>query len=108
MRTDPRIACANERQRLLWALIHDGLAHPLMALTGYCKAAVAFHDYTSHKAWPRTPKRRKGLLHRTLTPEYAEMIGDELRSQGRPFCITAEPHHHEDGKRFYIYEVEEL
>lgn len=57
MRTDPRAACANAEEKLAWALIHDGLAHPLMALTGYCRPAVAFHDWTSKKAWPRPTTR---------------------------------------------------
>ncbi|WLE58354.1 hypothetical protein GIY62_14590 [Burkholderia plantarii] len=53
MRTDPRAACANARERLLWALLHDGIAHPLMAITNYSSAAVRFHDFTSRRAWPR-------------------------------------------------------
>ena len=108
MRTDPRGACANEHQRLLWALVHDGLAHPLMALTGWSKWSLRFHDWTSHKAWPRVEPRRKGIIHRTLVFEHAQAVGDELRRQGCPFCTTAEPHYHEDGKIFYVYEVEQL
>lgn len=53
MRTDPRKACANQEEKLLWALIHDGIAHPLMALSLFSGWAVAFHDWTSKKAWPR-------------------------------------------------------
>lgn len=109
MRTDPRCACANERQRLLWALVHDGLAHPLMALAGWPRWALRFHDWTSHKAWPRAQKRHgKGIIHRTLVFEQAQMVENELRRQGCPFCTTAEPHYHDDGKIFYIYEVEKL
>jgi len=52
MRTDPRIACANGPERWHWAFIHDALAHPLMALTGYSGWALAFHNYTSRRAWP--------------------------------------------------------
>ena len=54
MKRDPNAACANAEQRLWWAVLHDAVAHPLMALTGYCALAVRFHDYTSRKAWPRS------------------------------------------------------
>jgi hypothetical protein len=52
MRTDPRIACANEKERWGWAFLHDALAHPLMAFTGYCRWSLAFHNFTSRRAWP--------------------------------------------------------
>ncbi|WP_182341954.1 hypothetical protein [Comamonas koreensis] len=53
MKTDPRKGCANERELWLWAAIHDLLAHPLMVLTWYSRPALWFHDFTSHRAWPR-------------------------------------------------------
>lgn len=53
MMTDPRAACGNARELMGWAILHDLVAHPLMALTLYSKPAMAFHDFTSHKAWPR-------------------------------------------------------
>lgn len=53
MRTDPRAACANASERLGWAVLHDLLAHPLMALTNWARWALAFHDWTSVRAWPR-------------------------------------------------------
>lgn len=53
MRTDPREACANETEKLGWALIHDLVAHPFMALTGYSQLSLRFHDWTSLKSWPR-------------------------------------------------------
>lgn len=79
MRTDPRKACANEKQLLLWAIIHDLVAHPLMALTGYSAASLRFHDVTSRRAWPRdtrtpatailVPSDRFGMLRvRALQP----------------------------------------
>lgn len=120
MRTDPRDACANERQRLLWALIHDGLAHPLMALTGYCKAAVAFHDWTSHKAWPRIPEQLVAQLDplrmgkpysmrvESLDRDFVEQVAERWHRKGCPFCLTSEPHYHADGKIYYIYKLEEL
>jgi hypothetical protein len=53
MRTDPRKACGNEKELLFWAFVHDAIAHPLMALTGWSKFSLRFHNYTSHYAWPR-------------------------------------------------------
>jgi hypothetical protein len=53
MRTDPRKACANARERFWWALLHDAVAHPLMGLTNWSSWAVRFHDWTSRYAWPR-------------------------------------------------------
>ena len=40
---------------LLWGLLHDGLAHPLMAITGYSRMSLRFHTWTSRKAWPCLP-----------------------------------------------------
>lgn len=57
MKTDPRAACANTEERLLWALVHDGVAHPLMALTNFSRLSLRFHDYTSARAWPRPQPR---------------------------------------------------
>lgn len=53
MKTDPNKACQNREERLFWAVLHDAVAHPVMALSGYAGWAMKFHDYTSHKAWPR-------------------------------------------------------
>lgn len=53
MRTDPRAACANEKELLGWAVVHDLLAHPFMAITNYSALSMRFHDWTSYKAWPR-------------------------------------------------------
>lgn len=53
MRTDPNQACQNEKQRFWWALLHDFLAHPLMALFGYPVWSLKLHDFTSNRAWPR-------------------------------------------------------
>lgn len=54
MRTDPRVACEKpEVERVGWAVLHDLLAHPFMALTGYSRAALNFHNWTSLLAWPR-------------------------------------------------------
>lgn len=110
MRTDPRVACANERQRFWWAVLHDLVAHPLMALTGWSKWALRLHDWTSHRAWPRKPAPRQPLrfAHRTLDFEYAHALGMALRAKRCPFCTTAEPHYHEDGKIYYVYTVELL
>ena len=53
MMTDPRKACGNTEQLLLWAFVHDLIAHPFMAITFWSKPALKFHDWTSNKAWPR-------------------------------------------------------
>lgn len=53
MKIDPLNHCTKFRQSLPWAIIHDLLAHPLMALTGYSCTSIKFHNYTSHKAWKR-------------------------------------------------------
>jgi len=53
MKTDPSKACRNEQQRFFWAFVHDFLSHPLMALSGWSKWSLAFHDWTSQRAWPR-------------------------------------------------------
>lgn len=79
MRTDPRKACENEKQLLVWAIIHDLIAHPFMALTLYWRVSLRLHDWTSQRAWPRNtaiapfeiavvPSDRWGLLLVTRTP----------------------------------------
>ncbi|MFM0013710.1 hypothetical protein [Paraburkholderia sediminicola] len=78
MRTDPRKACANEKQLFGWAVVHDLIAHPLMVLTAYSRLSIAIHDATSLRAWPRDtrpafdpvwiPSDRFGLLRITETP----------------------------------------
>lgn len=34
-----------------WALLHDAVAHPVMALSGYAGWAVRFHQWTGRRAW---------------------------------------------------------
>ena len=53
MKIDPNKHCIKYRQSLLWAIIHDLIAHPFMSLTLYSKPAIEFHNYTSHRAWKR-------------------------------------------------------
>lgn len=53
MKTDPNEHCTKYEQCLGWAMVHDLIAHPVMALTCYCNLAVRFHDWTSRKAWRR-------------------------------------------------------
>jgi hypothetical protein len=51
MKLDPNKWCINFEQHLGWALIHDCVAHPLMALTLYkVQIFLDFHNYTSQKA----------------------------------------------------------
>lgn len=53
MKTDPNKGCKNVTEKLGWAIVHDLVAHPLMAVTRYSNLSMRFHNYTSHKAWPR-------------------------------------------------------
>lgn len=67
MRTDPRVACANAEERCGWALLHDFVAHPLMALTFWSKPSLRFHDWTSRRAWPRSlPELRATVRVQTV------------------------------------------
>lgn len=104
MRTDPRKACANEKESWLWAILHDGIAHPLMALTNYSIASVALHDYTSQKAWPRKPKDRPaktGLAYWTASAAEAEFWRQSMIKQGLSVWSRSTPLG--DGK--FHYEV---
>lgn len=60
MKTDPNQACANAEERWGWALVHDLIAHPLMALFGWHGWTLQFHDYTSRRAWPRDLSAKPG------------------------------------------------
>jgi len=44
MRTDPRKACKNAKEKFFWAFIHDFFAHPFMAITLYSEWSITFHD----------------------------------------------------------------
>jgi hypothetical protein len=52
MKPDPIDACANLDERFGWAVAHDLIAHPLMALSGYSAWSLRFHNWTSRRAWP--------------------------------------------------------
>jgi len=55
MKLDPNEYCVVYEQSIIWALIHDILAHPLMALTLYkVELFINFHNFTSAKAWKRS------------------------------------------------------
>lgn len=56
MRTDPNEACTNTREDFFWAFVHDAISHPLMAVSLYSDWSLRFHNWTSHRAWPRSPK----------------------------------------------------
>lgn len=56
---DPNGTCKDPPESALWCLVHDGAAHPLLVLTGYCRWAVRFHDWTSWKAWPSNRYRSR-------------------------------------------------
>lgn len=102
MRTNPRKACANEEERLFWALVHDGIAHPLMAVTLFSAWSVWFHDWTSRRAWPRRARygEVRGII-RTSVRDFAEMWARKHRERGIPFCLASLPQ--PDGH--YIYEI---
>lgn len=53
MKTDPNKICEGQEENGGWAFVHDAIAHPLMAIFRYAKWSLRFHNYTSHKAWPR-------------------------------------------------------
>lgn len=58
MKKDPNKYCINYEQSLGWALVHDIIAHPLMALTLYkINFCIQFHDYTSARAWKRNDSK---------------------------------------------------
>lgn len=105
MKTDPNKGCANEKENMLWAFIHDAIAHPLMALTGYSRWALRFHDYTSHRAWPRGHKIRYYFHTRIYAKNEIDMqilqrIEDGLRHAGASF--VTEGSMTPDG---YVYDV---
>lgn len=90
MKTDPNKGCANERENFFWAFVHDCIAHPLMALTGYAAWALRFHNYTSHRAWPRTHKVTCNFYTRVyakneVDAQILQRIEDGLRHAGASF-----------------------
>jgi len=57
MKIDPNRYCIVYKQNLMWALVHDIIAHPAMAITLYkVPIFIKFHDYTSQRAWRRNKK----------------------------------------------------
>lgn len=61
MKIDPRESCANVKENSWWAFVHDTVAHPLMALFGWPRWALEFHDFTSERAWPRERPARNSI-----------------------------------------------
>lgn len=54
MKLDPNRYCVKYEEHLFWAIVHDVIAHPLMAITLYkVPKLISFHNYTSQKAWRR-------------------------------------------------------
>lgn len=54
MKLDPNRYCIHYDENLFWAIVHDTIAHPLMAITLYkVEWFIRFHNYTSQKAWVR-------------------------------------------------------
>lgn len=91
MRTDPRKACANKDERLLWALLHDGIAHPLMAITLFSAWSIWFHDWTSQRAWPRGKPAKTGYAFVTSNFAEAELYRQQMKAQGVPVWSQSTP-----------------
>lgn len=78
MKTDPRTACANVQERKAWAVLHDLVAHPLMALTNWSRLSLRFHDWTSFRAWPRVrPAQLRTPV--TLPSAWGVMVAEEVQ-----------------------------
>jgi hypothetical protein len=90
MKTDPNTACDSENGSLVWAIIHDGLAHPLMAITGYSSWSLGFHDYTSHKAWPRC-SNPSAIVTSAEDAHVLELVRQHYRTAGTPCVIEGAP-----------------
>lgn len=103
MKTDPNKGCANTEQRLLWAIVHDGLAHPLMALTGYCRWSLAFHDYTSRKAWPRCTEAPSVFVANPEDEGALQAVREHFRSVGVAHVIEGSP-----SPLGYVYKLRSL
>jgi hypothetical protein len=59
MKTDERRLAWAFNESHVWALVHDAIAHPLMAVFYYARWTRRFHAWTSDKAWPPAqPVRR--------------------------------------------------
>lgn len=106
MKTDPNKGCANEKENMLWAFIHDAIAHPLMALTDYSFWSIRFHDYTSHHAWPRAKKVSTQFYTRIYAKNDTDMlilqhIEEGFRKAGVSF-VTEGFHTSAHG---YVYDV---
>lgn len=78
MKTDPRAACANAHERKAWAVLHDLVAHPLMALTNWSGSSLRFHDWTSFHAWPRARPLRLRMPV-TLPSAWGMMVAEEVQ-----------------------------
>lgn len=82
MRTDPRAACVNEQEKFWWAVLHDLVAHPLMALTNWSRWSLRFHDWTSYYAWPRVRPKKYGQTVTVNTLHFgaltARMVGENV------------------------------
>lgn len=93
MKTDPNKHCINFKQNLIWALIHDIIAHPFMALTGYSGWGIAFHNYTSYKAWVRDEKpvvqdKERFAKLSALAEETRSMVITGLQQKGNNNSIV--------------------
>lgn len=91
MKTDPNKGCANLEERLFWALAHDGIAHPLMALSGYAAWALRFHNFTSRKAWPRCAARPAAFTAAPEDQAALDVLREHFRANKIPCVIEGRP-----------------
>ncbi|WAX22376.1 hypothetical protein P6F34_gp23 [Pseudomonas phage MiCath] len=66
----------------------------MMALFGFAHWTVRFHDWTSHKAWPRKARQVRygvGPIRITTNAFTMERVSHTWRYLGVPFVVTAIP-----------------
>lgn len=90
MKKDPNKAC-DKPGHLGWAILHDALAHPFMALTGFSRLGVRFHDWTSHKAWPRRQRAAREYVMESYNLTAVESFKHFLNLQGIATVVTSAP-----------------
>ena len=81
MRTDPRKACSNGREKFFWAFVHDLFAHGAMALSCWSAWSLKFHDWTSHRAWPRAVEQA-AIVHFVRVQSIQETLWVQELSPG--------------------------
>jgi hypothetical protein len=57
MKLDPNRLDYGYREFKAWAVAHDLIFHPLLAISLYSRWAIRLHAWSSNKAWPRRAGR---------------------------------------------------